>query len=129
MLQSLILSSLGIIPSELSNTMTTRPDTLQGSLPLLVLNVLARRGPLHGYAITSRIHELSDVLRVEEGSLYPALHRMEEAGWIRARMITTEHNRRARAYDITAAGRRQLDVERERWRSITNAVNHVLKHA
>ena len=84
--------------------MTTRPDTLQGSLPLLVLNVLARRGPLHGYAITSRIHELSDVLRVEEGSLYPALHR-------------------------TAAGRRQLDVERERWRSITAAVNHVLKHA
>lgn len=109
--------------------MTTRPDTLQGSLPLLVLNVLARRGPLHGYAITSRIHELSDVLRVEEGSLYPALHRMEEAGWIKARMITTEHNRQARAYDITAAGRRQLDVERERWKSITAAVNHVLKHA
>ena len=109
--------------------MTTRPDTLQGSLPLLVLNVLARRGALHGYAITSRIHELSDVLRVEEGSLYPALHRMEEAGWIKARMIITEHNRRARAYEITAAGRRQLDVERERWRSITTAVNHVLKHA
>ena len=81
--------------------MTTRADTLQGSLPLLVLSVLATRGPLHGYAITSRIHELTDVLRVEEGSLYPALHRMEEAGWIKARTITTEHGRRARAYEIT----------------------------
>lgn len=109
--------------------MTTRSDTLQGSLPLLILNVLARRGPLHGYAITSRIQELSDVLRVEEGSLYPALHRMEEAGWVKARTITTEHNRRARAYEITASGRRQLGIERQRWRSITTAVNHVLKHA
>jgi PadR family transcriptional regulator PadR len=108
--------------------MPTRPDTLQGALPLLVLMVLARRGPLHGYAITTHIHSLSDVLRIEEGSLYPALHRMEEAGWVRARMITTEHNRRARAYDITAAGRRQLGVEEERWRSITAAVNHVLRH-
>jgi PadR family transcriptional regulator, regulatory protein PadR len=65
--------------------MTTRPDTLQGSLLLLVLTVLARRGPLHGYAITAHIQSLSDALRVEEGSLYPALHRMEEAGWIKAR--------------------------------------------
>ena len=109
--------------------MPTRPDTLQGSLPLLVLTVLARRGPLHGYAITSHIQSLSDALRVEEGSLYPALHRMEEAGWIKARTVTTEHNRRARAYDITDAGRRQLGLEEERWRSITGAVNYVLKHA
>jgi PadR family transcriptional regulator, regulatory protein PadR len=109
--------------------MTTRPDTLQGSLPLLVLTILDRRGPLHGYAITAHIHGLSDALRVEEGSLYPSLHRMEEAGWIKARTITTEHNRRARAYEITAAGRRQLDVEEARWRSVTSAVNHVLKHA
>jgi PadR family transcriptional regulator PadR len=109
--------------------MPTRPDTLQGSLPLLVLTVLARRGPLHGYAITAHIQGLSDALRIEEGSLYPALHRMEEFGWIRARMITTEHNRRARAYDITATGRRQLGLEEERWRSITSAVNYVLKHA
>jgi transcriptional regulator len=109
--------------------MPTRPDTLQGSLPLLVLTVLQRRGPLHGYAITSHIHNLSDALRVEEGSLYPSLHRMEEAGWIKARTITTEHNRRARAYDITAAGRRQLGVEEARWRSVTDAVNYVLKHA
>jgi PadR family transcriptional regulator, regulatory protein PadR len=109
--------------------MPTRPDTLQGSLPLLVLTVLARRGPLHGYAITSHIQSLSDTLRIEEGSLYPALHRMEEAGWIKARTVTTAHNRRARAYDITATGRRQLGLEEERWRSITGAVNYVLKHA
>ena len=109
--------------------MTTRSDTLQGSLPLLVLTILDRRGPLHGYAITSHIQSLSDALRVEEGSLYPSLHRMEEAGWIKARAITTEHNRRARAYEITAAGRRQLGTEEERWRSITSAVNYVLKHA
>ena len=109
--------------------MTTRPDTLQGSLPLLVLTILDRRGPLHGYAITSQIQSLSDALRVEEGSLYPSLHRMEEAGWIRARTITTQHNRRARAYEITAAGRRQLETEEARWRSVTDAVNYVLKHA
>lgn len=109
--------------------MATRPDTLQGSLPLLVLTILHRRGPLHGYAITSCIHELSDTLRVEEGSLYPALHRMEEAGWIKARTITTERNRTARAYEITAEGRRRLGLEEERWRSTTDAVNYVLKHA
>jgi PadR family transcriptional regulator, regulatory protein PadR len=109
--------------------MPTRPDTLQGSLPLLVLTLLHRRGPLHGYAITSHIQNLSDVLRVEEGSLYPSLHRMEEAGWIKARTITTDHNRRARAYEITAVGRRQLDFEEARWRSVTEAVNYVLKHA
>jgi PadR family transcriptional regulator, regulatory protein PadR len=109
--------------------MTTRPDTLQGSLPLLVLTILDRRGPLHGYAITSQIQSLSDALRVEEGSLYPSLHRMEEAGWIKARTITTEHNRRARAYEITTAGRRQLETEEARWRSVTDAVDYVLKHA
>jgi transcriptional regulator len=109
--------------------MPTRADTLQGSLPLLILTVLHRRGPLHGYAITAHIHNLSEALRIEEGSLYPSLHRMEEAGWIKARNITTEHNRRARAYEITAAGRRQLGAEEARWRSITDAVNHVLKHA
>jgi PadR family transcriptional regulator, regulatory protein PadR len=109
--------------------MTTRPDTLQGSLPLLVLTILARRGPLHGYGITAQIQRLSEHLRVEEGSLYPALHRMEEAGWIKARQITTNHNRRARAYEITSEGRRQLGVEEARWRSTTDAVNHILRHA
>ena len=108
----------------------TRSDALQGSLPLLVLKVLARRGPLHGYAITLQIERVSDdVLRVEEGSLYPALHRMEELGWIKARWLTTAHNRRARVYDLTAAGRKQLEAEEARWREVTSAVDHVLKHA
>ena len=108
----------------------TRADALQGSLPLLVLKILARRGPLHGYAITLQIESMSeDVLRVEEGSLYPALHRMEEAGWIKARWVTTTHRRRARVYELTAAGRKQLEAEEARWREVTAAVDHVLKHA
>ena len=96
---------------------------------MLVLKILSRRGPLHGYAITACIHELSDALRVEEGSLYPALHRMQEARWLKARTVTTEHNRRVKAYEITARGRRQLEIERRRWRSITDAVNSVMRHA
>jgi transcriptional regulator len=104
-------------------------DALQGSLPLLVLTILDRRGPLHGYGISMHIEGLSDVLRVEEGSLYPALHRMEEAGWVKARWVTSEAGRRAREYEITIAGRRQLQAEESRWRSITAAVGHVLKHA
>jgi len=106
-----------------------KQDALQGTLPLLVLTVLARRGPLHGYGITAFIASLSDVLRVEEGSLYPALHRMEEAGWIKARWATTDKGRRARTYELTAAGRKQLDAEESRWRAVTAAVGHVLKHA
>jgi PadR family transcriptional regulator len=104
-------------------------DALQGTLPLLVLTVLDRRGPLHGYGISTQIEGLSDVLRVEEGSLYPALHRMEEAGWVKARWVTSETGRRAREYEITATGRRQLQAEEARWRSVTAAVGHVLKHA
>lgn len=96
---------------------------------MLVLKILSRRGPLHGYAITACIHELSDALRVEEGSLYPALHRMQEARWLKTRTVTTEHNRRVKAYEITARGRRQLEIERRRWRSITDAVNSVMRHA
>jgi DNA-binding PadR family transcriptional regulator len=73
----------------------SRQESFQGSLPLLVLKILARRGPLHGYGITVRIEEISEeVLRVEEGSLYPALHRMEEAGWIKAKWVTTQNKRR-----------------------------------
>jgi PadR family transcriptional regulator, regulatory protein PadR len=105
-----------------------KQDALQGTLPLLVLTVLARRGPLHGYGITAFIASLSDVLRVEEGSLYPALHRMEEAGWIKARWATTDKGRRARTYELTATGRKQLDAEESRWRAVTAAVGHVLKH-
>jgi PadR family transcriptional regulator, regulatory protein PadR len=107
-----------------------RQETFQGSLPLLVLKILARRGPLHGYGITVRIQELSrDVLRVEEGSLYPALHRLEEAGWIRAKWVTTEQNRRARLYELTAEGRSRLTAEEDRWRDVNAAVARVLKHA
>ena len=108
----------------------TKSDTLQGSLDLLVLKILARRSRLHGYAIMSAIQAISsDVLRVEEGSLYPALHRMEEAGWIRAEWITTDRGRRARLYELTAAGKKQLGIEESRWHAVTLAVNRVLREA
>lgn len=107
-----------------------KPDTLQGALDLLVLKILSRRPRLHGYAIMISIQEMSgEVLRVEEGSLYPALHRMEEAGWIRAEWITRETGRRARLYELTAAGRKQLDAQKSRWHVATSAVNRVLRMA
>jgi PadR family transcriptional regulator PadR len=107
-----------------------RQDSLQGALPLLVLKILARRGPLHGYGITTRIEAMSqDILRVEEGSLYPALHRMDEAGWIKAKWVTTENKRRARLYEITAIGRKRLGEEEARWRAVTTAVGHILQRA
>ena len=107
-----------------------KADTLQGSLDLLVLKVLSRRAPLHGYAIMAAIEEISDqVLRIEEGSLYPALHRMEEAGSIRAKWISKENGRRARIYELTARGRKQLDSEEARWTAVTGAVQRVLKLA
>ena len=99
-------------------------------MDLLVLKILSRRHPLHGYAIMSAIQDISDaVLRVEEGSLYPALHRMEEAGWISAKWITKDTGRRARIYDLTAAGRKQLAAEESRWEAVTAAVNRVLRMA
>jgi PadR family transcriptional regulator, regulatory protein PadR len=104
-----------------------RTDALQGALPLLVLKILVRRGPLHGYAITTQIESMSDVLRVEEGSLYPALHRMEEAGWVKAQWVVTDNKRRARLYEVTVSGRRQLETEEVRWRAVTLAVGHVLE--
>jgi transcriptional regulator len=107
-----------------------RQEAFQGSLPLLVLKILARRGPLHGYGITVRIQEVSDdVLRVEEGSLYPALHRMEEAGWIKAKWLTTNNKRKARVYEITADGRKQLDAQEKRWLAVNAAVVRALKLA
>ena len=97
---------------------------------MLVLKILSRRGPLHGYGIATAIEAISDdVLQVEEGSLYPALHRIEEAGWIKAKWVTTENKRRARIYEITAAGRRQLEDEEVRWRSVAAAIGHVLQRA
>lgn len=106
-----------------------RQDTLQGSLPLLVLKILDRRGPLHGYAITAQIEAISDLLRVEQGSLYPALHRMEECGWIRAQWTTTENKRRARIYKLTPIGRKQLIDEERHWTSIAAAIGQVLEQA
>jgi PadR family transcriptional regulator PadR len=105
-------------------------DSLQGSMDLLVLKILSRRPGLHGYAIMSAIQVISgEVLRVEEGSLYPALHRMEEAGWIRAQWVTKETGRRARLYELTAAGKKQLGAEESRWQAVTLAVNRVLTEA
>jgi transcriptional regulator len=99
-------------------------------MDLLVLKILSRRPGMHGYAIMSAIQEISgEVLRVEEGSLYPALHRMEEAGWIRAEWVRKETGRRARLYEVTAAGKRQLGAEESRWQKVTLAVNRVLREA
>jgi transcriptional regulator len=107
-----------------------KPDSLQGSLDLLVLKILSRRPRLHGYAIMTAIQGMSgDVLRAEEGSLYPALHRMEEGGWIRAQWITKDTGRRARLYELTAAGKKQLAAEETRWQVVTAAVNRVLRMA
>src|SRR4051794_40239786 len=107
-----------------------RQDALQGSLPLLVLKLLSRRGQMHGYALTTQIERMSnEMLRVEEGSLYPALHRLAEAGWISPRWTTPDTGRRARVYEIPASGRRRLESEEVRWKAITAAIGKVLKHA
>jgi len=104
-------------------------DLLQGTLALLVLKTLAR-GPLHGYGITLHIQMVSkDILRVEEGSLYPALHRMEQDGWVSAEWGISENNRRARYYRLTAKGRKQLAEEEKNWDRLTQAVAHVLQFA
>ncbi|HYP14564.1 MAG TPA: PadR family transcriptional regulator [Bryobacteraceae bacterium] len=105
-----------------------RTDTLQGSLDLLILKILSRRPRLHGYAIMSAIRDYSgEMLRVDQGSLYPALHRIEEAGWISAEWIVNEAERRVRAYKLTKAGEKQLASEQERWQTVTAAVNRVLR--
>lgn len=96
----------------------------------MVLKILSRRPGLHGYAIMTSIKEMSEeVLRVEEGSLYPALHRMEEAGWIRAEWVTKDTGRRARIYEVTLEGKKQLSAEENRWLAVTAAVNRVLQSA
>ncbi len=106
-----------------------RKDQLQGTLDLLVLRILSLGEQMHGFAITERIEQVSkDVLRIEAGSLYPALHRMAEAGWVKSSWGVSENNRRARYYAITAAGRRRLADEETHWASLTAAVGRVLKH-
>jgi PadR family transcriptional regulator len=105
-------------------------DILQGTLPLLVLKTLGSNGRMHGYAITVHVQRVSaDLLRVEEGSLYPALHRMEQLGWLRSEWGVTEKNRDARFYSLTARGRKQLVVEEESWSRLTQGVGRVLRHA
>lgn len=104
-------------------------DALQGTLDLLVLKILSR-GPHHGYGIAADIQAISDdILRVEEGSLYPALHRMEHLGWINAAWTTTTNNRRARLYTLTRAGQAHLDAEQAQWDQLTKAVGKVLRLA
>src|SRR5689334_8410415 len=102
----------------------------QTALDLLILTILSRRGPSHGYGIATAIQEVSDdALRVEEGSIYPALHRMEESGWVKAEWIITENQRRARIYRIKTAGIKQLAEEQKRWSSFTAGVDRVLRYA
>jgi transcriptional regulator len=106
-----------------------KPDVLRGTLDLLILKTLAA-GPHHGYGIAVYIQQVSkDALRVEEGSLYPALHRIEQDGWIRSKWGTSGNNRKAKFYEITAAGRRQLALEEGDWERLTAAVTTVLKYA
>jgi len=105
----------------------TPPELLQGTLDLLILKSLQHE-PMHGFGISVRIRQMSDeVLHVEQGSLYPALYRLEDKGWIKAEWGVSENNRRARFYELTASGRKQLDAETANWRQISAAINLVLK--
>jgi transcriptional regulator len=107
-----------------------RNDILQGTLALIVLRTLSSAGAMHGYAITSHIQHVSaELLRVEEGSLYPALHRMEQDGWLKSAWGITEKNREARFYSITAKGRKQLAEEQANWSRLTEGVDRVLRFA
>jgi PadR family transcriptional regulator, regulatory protein PadR len=108
----------------------SKRDQLLGKLDLLVLRILTRDERMHGYAIAERIEQLSEnVLQVGEGSLYPALHRMDEAGWIRSEWASSDNNRRAKYYKITAAGRRQLAEEEGEWLRAAAAITRVLRMA
>jgi transcriptional regulator len=103
-----------------------RIDLPQGTLDLLVLRTLAL-GPQHGWGISERVQQMSsDVLRIQQGSLYPGLHRLERRGWIKARWGTSENNRRAKYYELTRSGRRQLEAEQDVWKKLTAAVAQVL---
>lgn len=105
-----------------------KSDSLQGSLDLLVMKVLSKYAPIHGYGIALHIQQASeDALRIEEGSLYPALHRMEEAGLVKASWTVTENKRRARVYELTKLGRERLAAEQARWDTFSAAVNRVLR--
>src|SRR4051812_44460754 len=102
-------------------------ELLQGTLDLLILKSLQHE-PMHGFAIVQRIRQMSDeVLQVEQGSLYPALYRLEDRGWIKAEWGVSENNRKARFYELTSAGRKQLATETDQWRRVSAAINLVLK--
>lgn len=104
-----------------------RIDLPQGTLDLLILRTLAVE-PQHGWAISERVQQVSsDVLRIQQGSLYPALHRLERRGWIKAKWGTSDNNRRAKYYELTRTGQKQLDVETEAWRRLTTAVGQILE--
>jgi transcriptional regulator len=106
----------------------TKTDLLQGTLDLLILKALRRGGPMHGYGVLELIRLWSnDVLVVEQGSLYPALYRLEERGWIEAEWGTSDNNRRAKYYRLTAAGQKQLRLETEQWRRVSAAINLILQ--
>ena len=106
-----------------------RLDLPQGTLDLLILKVLALE-PQHGWAISERIQQVSsEVLRIQQGSLYPALHRLERRGWIRARWGASDNNRRAKFYELTKSGRKQLEAEESAWRKLAAAVGQVLRTA
>jgi len=106
-----------------------RIDLPQGTLDLLILRTLSN-GPHHGWAISERVQQVSsDALSIQQGSLYPALHRLERRGWIKARLGASENNRRAKFYELTRAGQKQLDVETEAWHKLTAAVAQVLEGA
>ena len=101
----------------------------QGTLDMLILRTLALE-PLHGWAVSERIQQISgDLLRVQQGSLYPALHHLERRGWIRARWGTSDNNRRAKFYELTKNGRRQLEIERDAWEKLTAVVSQILRTA
>ena len=107
--------------------MPDRLDLPQGTLDLLILKALSL-GPQHGWAISERIHQVSrDVVQIPQGSLYPALHRLERRGWIAAEWGASDNNRRAKYYELTRAGRRQLETERRAWEQLTTAVDLVLR--
>jgi transcriptional regulator len=109
--------------------MPDKSDLLQGTLDMLILRTVAREA-IHGYGISLRIQQISDnVLQVQQGSLYPALHRLEERGWISAEWRESENNRRAKYYSLTRTGRKQLEAERENWNRLSLAVTQVLDNA
>jgi transcriptional regulator len=106
-----------------------KADLLQGTLDMLILKALSS-GPMHGYGVGQRIEQMAeDLLRVEEGSLYPALYRLEERGWIRSEWGKSDNNRRARFYALTPPGRRRLGVEEENWRLLVLAIGKVMRTA